>query len=140
MRRILTAVIFLINFNCNLDHNAHRVFQTPECLQNPEKVTIKMLKNSPVRYHSHFVEISGFYEWGTEQSSVSEKFNEKPMIWINFSFDLVDSLEKDDLPNESIFLKMIGKKLKIRGVVDTNDHGHLGGYFATIRNICFVEF
>jgi hypothetical protein len=61
------------------------------------------------------------------------------MIWVEFSGAIVDLLEMNEFKNKSVFTKLSGKKIKIRGKIDSRDRGHLDQYAAAIKNVCYLE-
>lgn len=61
------------------------------------------------------------------------------MIWVDYNNSVIDRLEKNKSPNENVFYKMNGKKIKIRGIVYADDHGHLSQYAGSIKYICYLE-
>lgn len=117
------------------------IYSTKDCIGNYQPVNFNLIMNAAQEFDSSLIEVTGFYYMGFEVSAISNsKHNqsEKSMIWVDFRPSLVDTLEKN-AANGNVFEKLSGKKIKIKGRVDSESHGHLGQYPATIKQICYLE-
>ena len=108
---------------------------------NYKKVTINKVMQNPNLYNNKKIEIEGFFYFGFEDVSISEtiKSSQKERIWIKFNY-----FNKGFKDNKGNFLfendKMksyLGKKIKIKGVYDSKNNGHLGLYKGTIKDITY---
>lgn len=85
-------------------------------------------------YDGRFVELTGYFNLGVEQSALSKKRNSQKkgsMIWIgSISDDIVDSLEKKSGPDTNVFKILKQRKITIKGMVDMDDQGHIDQYAA----------
>lgn len=103
---------------------------------------MKSLSDSASFYDRKQVEVSGYYSWRIEESALfARKTNSDNefSLWVDFKAGLVDSLMKRELLGENIFSKMSGKRIKIRGILYSNSHGHLGQYSASVKDVCYLE-
>jgi hypothetical protein len=131
-----------ILINCNTRENKTSVYNTEDCNTEFKRISIKSLSDSVSFYDRKRVEISGYYSYSIEQSALftGETYNSNEFsLWVEFSTRLIDSLVKKELPGENVFNKMSGKTVKIRGMLISDSHGHLGQYSATVKDVCYLE-
>ena len=137
---IVTLSVILIS--CNTTENTASVYNTDDCNADSERISMKSLSDSVNFYDKKRVEISGYFSYGIEESALfarkthgSNEFS----LWVEFKAGLVDSLVKRELPGENIFSKISGKRIKIRGILYSNSHGHLGQDSASVKDVCYLE-
>lgn len=139
----LYLLILLVNIiSCNTRGDTVSVYNTEDCNANFKRVSMKSLPDSANFYDRKQVEVSGYYSWRIEESALFARktySDHEFSLWVDFKAGLVDSLMKKELPGENIFSKMSGKKVKIRGFLYSNSHGHLGQYSASLKDVCYLE-
>ena len=86
------------------------------------------LKENPSRYLNDTILISGTYHSGFEDSSIKRNSD---MIWVS-SFN---PLQIDQELEE----KIINRNIKIVGLFNPNDKGHLGQYLGSIEEIYYLK-
>lgn len=137
---IVTLSVILIS--CNTKENIVSFYSTEDCNPDFKRISMKSLSDSASFYDRKQVEVSGYYSWRIEESALfARKTNSDNefSLWVDFKAGLVDSLMKRELLGENIFSKMSGKRIKIRGILYSNSHGHLGQYSASVKDVCYLE-
>jgi len=140
MKLVMLLFITLMLTGC--DPGRTRIYSTNDCLENYKPANLNSIISSASKYDSSYVEITGFYQWGTEATAISNSKAsqyENSKVWVEFRFAIVDSLEKNRIGDKNVFKELSGKKIKIRGKIHSEDRGHLEQYAATIKNVCYLE-
>jgi hypothetical protein len=113
-----------------------------------KKVAFTELVSHIEKYDKQYIEVSGKYKEGFEQSAL---FNDslftshdlKDALWVDFSQDCPLYLPGTHIGlftyNDGQFTQMNKRKVTIRGVVDASDKGHLAQYRGTIDRVSFIE-
>jgi hypothetical protein len=101
----------------------------------PTKITISKLADDYKSYQGQYVETSGIFYWGFEEFAINTDKNlltgETKQFWLGTDRGLnIDNASLD---------KMNGKRITIKGIIDTTKKGHLNSYLATISKIYFWE-
>ena len=138
----LAVLLFITYIFSGCDSGRTTIYSTQNCIENYHPTNLSSITSSVQKYDSSYVEVTGFYYSGFEASVLSNSKNSfyaSSMLWVRFKSSIIDSLEKYRTQNESIWSNLTGKKIKIRGRINSNGHGHLGQYAATIENICYLE-
>jgi hypothetical protein len=126
-----------------------KVFQS-DCniSKDYKKIAFTELVNHIEKYDKQYVEVSGKYKEGNEQSAL---FNDSlfsshdlhDAMWVDFSQDCPLYLPGTHIGlftyNDGQFIRMNKRKVTIRGVVDASDKGHLKQYKGTIDRVSFIE-
>jgi len=134
------VILFSVLSSCNANKTLSGIYTAKDCDQKYQTVSLITITAPGTIYNGRFVEVNGYYQWGTEESAISDYLVSQKLIWIEFTSGIADSLEnKNKSPNENVFDKMSGRRIKIRGTVDTSDHEHLGQYAAAIKYICYLQ-
>ena len=98
------------------------------------KISISELAKNYKTYQGQYIETTGqFYQGFEEFALYTPKpfFGDRKGFWLESDMTLVyDSL---------FFANANGRKVTIKGIVDTMSKGHLSMYLATIRRIYFWE-
>jgi len=132
----------VIIVSCNSNKQIVKIYSVKGCDTNFEVRNIGAIIDSKFVGDQQRIEVTGYISWGTEEFALGTSANgksKKSMIWINFRNSLVDSLEFNAPPDVSIFQKLNGKKVTVRGIYKANEHGHLEQYAASIDDICFLK-
>lgn len=110
-----------------------------DCVGAYRLVPLKTLLDSAIYLDKSLIETSGYYEWAIEKSALLLSKNKmSKAVWIDFSSVLWgDSSSTKTL--SLLFDDIIDKKIKVKGVIDTSNHGHIGQYFFTLKEVCAVE-
>jgi hypothetical protein len=117
-------------------------YGSSNCGKDYKTVSFVNLLDSAILYDGKYVEVEGFYTWDTEESAIahSRSFqNKQKMIWVQLGNAVGSSIKQNALPNRNGFSDMIGKKIRIRGIVKANEHGHLGQYAASVTFVCYMQ-
>ena len=107
-------------------------------------ISFRQIIDSALSYQKNFVEISGYYHSGFEESSISSYSgfqNSQTKVWLEFTRELFDSLQRRMKlqTTEDVLTLLEGKKIKIGGILYGDEYGHLGQYAASIKYICYIE-
>ena len=143
MRFIVSTLFIFFLVGCTSHKSISTIYTTNDWNQKFQPISFKALADSAFIYDGHFVEISGYYYWGTEVSAISRQKGEheiENMIWVDLDPDLATIKG-----NDTVFLfrplkeydKIKRKRIKIRGKIDSSNHGH--GWVAYINFVCYVE-
>lgn len=102
----------------------------------PIKIPIENLVKNYKQYHGKYIETSGKAHYFMEDFAIyaSEKSHENgyQAFWIE---------ENNQLNTNELHHKSANeKRIKIKGLVDTTNTGHLNAYRATIRDIYYLEY
>ena len=97
------------------------------------KISISELADNYKNYQGQYVETTGKFYQGFEEFAIytdkSLLTGESKQFWLGTDKDLnIDNISFD---------KMNGKRITIKGVIDTTSKGHLSSYLATITKIYF---
>ena len=99
------------------------------------KISISDLADDYKKYQGQYIETTGrFYQTFEEFAIYTNKnfwTGERQGFWLNPAQDL-------KISNQSLE-KMNGKRITIKGFIDTTSKGHLSSYLATIRRIYFWQ-
>ena len=140
--RLLVSILFTLLFiACSTGKNNSLIYSSDYCNADFKKVSFTSLFDSLSFYDRKPVEITGFYHSAFEVSVISTQQNfstDERIVWVDFGNELSDSLTNSKPPNENIFDKIDGKKVKMRGYFSAGRTGHLSGYPCGIR-ICYLE-
>lgn len=110
-------------------------------------VEYRHLIDSLPYYDKKYIEVSGRYEEGKEQSAL---FNDslyinqpKKALWVNFSQDCPLYLAGTHVGffeySNGGFTRINNKKIRIRGRLDLHNRGYLKQYKACIDHVSFIE-
>lgn len=141
MKIIISICSFFVFVGCNSDKKFSKIYISDYCNESFKNVSFKSTTDSASFYDGQLVEMTGYYNWGTEESAISlKKYSGiESRIWTEFSKVIADSLEENKSPNENVFEEMQGKKITIRGTLEAGRGGHLGQYACSIKYICYLE-
>ena len=129
------CVLTLIIFSCKTTPKlSFRVTQLDTTIK-ATKTSISELADNYKKYQGQYIETTGkFYEAFEEFAIYTDKnfwTGETQGFWLGTAKDL-------NIDNAS-FEKMNGKRITIKGFIDTTSKGHLSSYLATIRRIYFWQ-
>lgn len=128
------AILFLAFFftNCSVS-NSYTSF---DCDEDYFKISFNELINNNIAFDDKKIELIGTFYFGLEQSSITDDDNPNNQIWIRFDFKEKMLDEKgNNLFDDKRLYKYSGKKVKVRGIFNRKNKGHLGIYDGTIENI-----
>ncbi|PWK77646.1 hypothetical protein LX99_02523 [Mucilaginibacter oryzae] len=115
---------------------------------NYKKVSFAELVNHAEKYQHQYVEVSGKYREGFEQSALfnGELFadhSNASALWVDFSQDCPLYIPGTQTGlftyNSGEFVQINNRPVIIRGIVDVKDKGHLNQYRATIDRVSYIE-
>jgi hypothetical protein len=125
------VVIFSCRTNPTLTFKVTRLDTTI----NVTRISISKLADNYKKYQGQFIETTGrFYQAFEEFAIYTDKnlvTGEAKGFWLG--------TDKDLIIDNSSFDKMNGKRVTIKGLVDTTRKGHLNSYLATISKIYFWQ-
>jgi hypothetical protein len=144
--KAITFILFFFNslvFSmCTTKKVASIVYEAGHCPDTVYKMNFEAIRDSATLYHTKYVETSGFFKWGMEETSLSELKSGGGKIWLNFDDGLSRKGKTDTIilfNSLSEYERTRDQKIIIRGIVDTSIHGHLGQYAFTIKEICYLR-
>ena len=99
------------------------------------KISISELADNYKNYQGQYIETTGKFYQGFEEFAIYTDKNlftgTSKQFWLGTNRDLnIDNISFD---------KMNGKRITIKGIIDTTSKGHLSSYLATIDKIYFWE-
>jgi|GEM_PF-6146032 len=97
------------------------------------KVSISELADNYKSFHGQYIETTGTYYGGFEDFALYTNKNwitrEAKAFWLNLHYDLhID---------HASYTKMSGRRITVKGLMDTTSQGHLNSYLATITHIYY---
>src|SRR5438105_7177572 len=110
--KITTSLIFLslLVVCCNSNKEISKTYKTNNCVDESKTVDFRRLFDSTSSYNGQFVEISGYYQSGFEESAIYDRRTNRKSefaIWTDFSPGL-EKIVVSKSPKE--FTKMNGRK------------------------------
>lgn len=139
---VFYCVILLMQVSCNSLQKNSKVYVSDDCDENFRQISFSSLVDSMQNYDKVAVSVSGYYSYAFETSALSSRKNinrSRKLVWIDFTESIVDSLKKGRPTDENIFERISGKKVRMKGIVYADEHGHLGAYEGTLKHICYLE-
>lgn len=129
--------------NCNKKGRVFKLYESDNCSSVYHSISYGGLIDSLSYYNNKLVEVSGYYHYSIEQTALSKHRSFKePVFWVEFNSEIARK-ESDTMVYliESVeeYRKINSKEIIMRGVVDTSNHGHLGQYIGTLKNVCFLK-
>jgi len=121
--------------NCNID----KTFK---------QISFKHLMDSLVNYDQQYVEVSGKYEEGKEQSalicdSLLIDHSNKNALWVDFSQDCPLYLSGTHIGlfeyNDGKFTQITNQSITIRGMIVLHNKGHLKQYKGAIERVSLIK-
>ncbi len=97
------------------------------------KISISELSGNYKKYQGKYIETTGRFHQAFEEFAIYTNKNLLTGASKGFWLHTDSDLHIDD----TSFDKMNGKRVTIKGLIDTSGKGHLGYYLATIRKIYF---
>jgi hypothetical protein len=113
-----------------------------------KRVKFSQLIDSIKTYDQQYIEVSGTYEEGRDESalindSLFVSHSNNHALWVNFSQDCPLYLTGTHTGlfeyNDGKFTQLNNKKITIRGKIDVRHKGHLGSYKGSIDRVSFVK-
>ena len=106
-----------------------------DSLLKARKISLHNLSENYRQYQGAYIETQGRFYQGFEEFAIyPEKYifsNESKGFWL--------MLDSGFVIDTKYLNKMNGKRVRIKGIIDTANKGHLGFYRATIRRIYYWE-
>jgi hypothetical protein len=106
-----------------------------DSILKPKEISLHQLSKNYRLYQGQYIETEGrFYEGFEKFAIYPEKYifsNAPKGFWL--------MLDSGFVSDRKYFTKMNGRRIRIKGIIDTTDKGHLGLYYATIRRIYYWE-
>ncbi|MCL6220936.1 hypothetical protein [Zunongwangia pacifica] len=106
------------------------------------KSSVKDIIDNPELYNGKKVELQAYFYYSIETSflSTDAKLNNGENIWVEFNYfsDLLDK-EGKSLYKENKLSNYSEEKVKIRGIYDSGNNGHLGVHKGSIKDIVYFE-
>jgi hypothetical protein len=142
----LFLIVIFIFQSCKSEKKTYK----SDCNDNItfKRVKFSHLIDSIKNYDQQYIEVSGTYEEGRDESalindSLFVNHSNDHALWVNFSQDCPLYLTGTHTGlfeyNDGQFTQLNNKKITIRGKVDVRHKGHLGSYKGTIDRVSFVK-
>ena len=138
LQNLITALLFLsltLTFiSCQTSPNTIFSISSLDTTIKATKISISDLAKNYKSYQGLYIETKGQFYQGFEEFAIYTPkpfFGERKGFWLESDM----ALSYDSL----FFANANGRKVTIKGVVDTTSKGHLSMYLATIRRIYFWE-
>jgi len=111
------------------------------CEKSIARVSIQEVAREPGKFNNKHFEIIRFFHGGFEKSAIYSRqssFNESRAIWLNFSeFDSLYRIDSTEIGFDYAKLDDFSSyHIRIVGIFDSADRGHLDQYAGTLKNIC----
>jgi hypothetical protein len=149
MRKVISKVLyltiivlFLVTLSYCKSHKSTGIVYA-DTSQTVNAIRVNIWQLLPV-YNGKFVEIEGVYRHGFEMSALfpNEKSkSEEKAIWIEFTRDLTNLQTNKQLFEKGFgeLKKIYNRRIKVVGVFNENNKGHLDSYLGGVENIVSVE-
>jgi hypothetical protein len=128
-------VLILAVSSCKTSPKLNFKVSRLDTIIKPTKISISKLASSYKSYHEQYIETAGTFYCGFEDFGIYTDKNlftgETKQFWLATDKELnIDNVSLD---------KMNGKRVIIKGIIDTTQKGHLNSYLATISKIYYWE-
>ncbi len=128
-------ILSLTFFSCKTStENSFRIASLDSMI-TPKKIPITELARNCKSYQGQYIETTGTFYYAFEDVSINTSKHpltgERAGFWLDMNHELNISSE--------LLRKMDGKRVTIKGKIDTADKGHLGMYLASITSIYFWQ-
>jgi len=113
-----------------------------------KKVALNNLMDSLKHYNGQYVEVSGIYHSGKEESGLyDDKLINVPVkkkaLWVNFSQDCplykLGTNKGFFEYTDGGFVQIKNKKVRMRGKIDAHNQGYKHRYGATLDHVSLIE-
>ena len=127
--------LLLAFISCKSSTQLKFSYSNLDSLLKPKKISLHNLSENYRQYQGTYIETQGRFYQGFEEFAIyPERYifsNESKGFWLR--------LDSGFVIDSKYFAKMYGKRVRIKGIIDTADRGHLSFYRATIRRIYYWE-
>ncbi len=113
--------------------STYSIFELDTAIK-PSKVSLIELANHLKTFNGEYIETEGTFRYGFENISI---LGNSPVNKFGVSFWL--DINNSKLPFYQSFEEMAGKHIRIKGMLDITNQGHMNGYPAAITKIYFWE-
>lgn len=149
-RYLIALLVVLMLSSCMAD-KANKKIYISDCNaeQTFKQVTFVHLLDSLAYYDRQYIEVTGVYRegkgsWSALYDNGTIVANNKKALWVNFNQEcelyLVGTHTGLFDFNNGRFTQMNNKQLRLRGQIDTNNHGKLRQYKGCIDKVSLVEW
>jgi hypothetical protein len=133
--------ILLISFfsTCTTNKNVFKIFVDSSCSTTYQPIQYRSIVDSQEYYNGRFVEVSGYFHWGFEESAISDSKSERkgsPATWVTFTLKLQKLISNS---SEDAYEKMNNRRIVIRGFFDASETGHLSQYHGGLNKVCYIK-
>jgi hypothetical protein len=133
---------FLACSGCNNENEIGENYTNSNC-PNPTKLSFEELLDNKDFYNGKLVELVGVFKGHFELSALfsGKNFNKSNGIWIEFSDEdgLINDKSKLSINHDSEAPKIEDKKIRIVGIFDKTEKGHMSEYAGGLKSICLCE-
>lgn len=134
LRKISTFIFFIAIslLSCNDKSKAEFANPSTDAATRTIRISFTYLMKRYKLLQGQYIETEGILYWEFENVAIcAEKGDNNKCFWLGLNNDLKI--------NDSILQAVSGKKIILKGLVDTLSKGHIGAYVATIHNIYFIK-
>jgi len=144
----LALLCNLLLMLCSCANSKHTYTSNCDVDQAFKRVTYANLLDSLSFYDGRYVETTGLYIEGKEQSALYSvdaiaTTGSNKALWVNFSQDcplyLAGTQQGFFEYNNGGFTQINNKQVRIRGRIDTRNKGHLNQYRACLDRVSLIE-
>lgn len=128
------VLISIVLFSCHSKPPVTYRVEQIDTVVKPTKVSILKLTQKYKKYQGQYIETTGRFHAAFEEFAIYTNLNAligQSGFWLSPDDDL--HIGADEIT------KMIGKRITIKGMVDTIEKAHLSAYLATITHIYFWQ-
>ena len=139
----LRSIILFLTFysliislkSCRTSTNKSFIVRKLDKTIKPIRISISDLAENYKKFQGQYIETTGTFQHGFEEFAIYPDTTlftgPSKGFWLDINRDL--NLDR------SYFEKIDGKRVRIKGIIDTTSKGHMGSYWATIDKIYFWE-
>jgi ribosomal protein S16 len=142
MKNSIILFVVMISISCSNSNKVTDVFQG-NCLAPATKVTLSELKNNSVKFNGKYIDVIGYYKSGFETSAIfknSRSTNNENALWLRFANTHMRNIKtQKDFTEPDENKKIDGKKIRVIGLFNNVNKGHLDQYFGAVEQICYIE-
>lgn len=129
------SLLIIMLFSCTAKNSLTFKVDTLDSSINAKKISISNLAVNYKKYQGQYIETTGEFCQAFEEFAI---YTDKNLINRKAKGFWLRSSKYLNIDN-SVFEKMNGKRVTIKGIIDTTSKGHLGYYLATIKEIYFWQ-
>ena len=136
----LFAMFFVAS--CSSSRNQKLEYTTENCPSEFQKISFDNLDDAAKKYNNKYIEVVGYFHYYHDKINITSTKRDKGKK-INVSYEPFIGIRQADtlirFGTSAEHVKADKKRVIIRGILDTSDHGWWGEHYFTVKKICYVK-